>query len=69
MQKLGQEISRKEIGEMISRHDLRGDGVLSYDEFKQIFLDGENLEIPIDDEMSNMWASQTQKTPQLTTST
>ena len=69
MQKLGQEISRKEIGEMISKHDLRGDGVLSYDEFKQIFLDGENLEIPIDDEMSNMWASQTQKTPQLTTST
>ena len=42
---------------MISKHDLRGDGVLSYDEFKQIFLDGENLNIPIDDEMSNMWAS------------
>ena len=57
MQKLGQEISRKEITEMIEKHDIRGDGVLSYEEFKNIFLDGEDLN-PIDDEMSNMWASQ-----------
>ena len=42
---------------MIQKHDIRGDGVLSYEEFKHIFLDGEDLN-PIDDDMSNMWASQ-----------
>ena len=39
MQKLGQEISREEIAGMISKHDIVGDGVLSFDEFKQIFVD------------------------------
>ena len=32
---------------MIAKHDIKDDGVLSYDEFKHIFLDGEDLEIPI----------------------
>ena len=39
MQKLGQEISRNEIAEMIAKHDIKGDGVLSFEEFKQIFID------------------------------
>ena len=39
MQKLGQEIDRDEIQEMIKKHDIKGDNVLSYDEFKQIFID------------------------------
>ena len=42
MQKLGQEISRDEIAGMISKHDIVGDGVLSFDEFKQIFVDKED---------------------------
>ena len=42
MQKLGQEISRDEIEEMIRKHDIRGDGVLSFEEFRAIFMgDGE----------------------------
>ena len=46
MQKLGQEISAEEIHEMINKHDIVGDGVLSYDEFKRIFFDKDE---PIDD--------------------
>ena len=44
MQKLGQEISQQEIAEMISKHDIKGDGVLSYEEFKCIFFDKTTLE-------------------------
>ena len=44
MQKLGQEIDRDEIAEMIKKHDIKGDNVLSYDEFKQIFIDKEDEE-------------------------
>ena len=44
MQKMGQEIKREEIDEMISAHDIKGDGVLSYDEFKCIFFDKTSLD-------------------------
>ena len=44
MQKLGQEIARDEISEMIAQHDIKGDGVLSYEEFKCIFFDKTTLE-------------------------
>ena len=44
MQKLGQEIDRDEIAEMIKKHDIKGDNVLSYDEFKQIFIDKEDVD-------------------------
>ena len=39
MQKLGHEIPRNEIHEMIQKHDLKKDGVLSFEEFKSIFVD------------------------------
>ena len=41
MQKLGQNIERDEIQEMISKHDITKNGMLSFDEFKMIFLDKE----------------------------
>lgn len=44
MQKMGQEIKREEIIDMIAKHDIRGDGVLSFDEFKQVFFDGTALD-------------------------
>lgn len=39
MQKLGQEIPRQEVHEMIKKHDMTKDGMLSFDEFKSIFID------------------------------
>ena len=39
MQKLGQNIEQDEIQEMIGKHDITKDGMLSFDEFKMIFLD------------------------------
>ena len=41
MQKLGKEISRKEVHDMIVQHDRTGDGMLSFQEFKAIFFGGE----------------------------
>ena len=43
MQKLGHEIPRSEISKMIKQHDLKKDGVLSFEEFKQIFVDKDNV--------------------------
>ena len=37
MQKLGLEISKKEIEEMISKHDVKGNNVLDFEEFALIF--------------------------------
>ena len=42
MQKLGKEINRQEIEDMIQQHDIIGDGVLNYDEFVSIFFQGED---------------------------
>jgi hypothetical protein len=39
MQKFGHEIPRNEIHVMIKQHDLTNDGVLSYEEFKAIFVE------------------------------
>lgn len=39
MQKLGQEIDRNEIQSMIGMHDVTKDGMLSFEEFKMIFLE------------------------------
>jgi len=43
MQKLGQELGKEEIKEMIQKHDIKGDGVLSYEEFKCVFFDSDVL--------------------------
>lgn len=40
MQKLGHEVPRADIADIIKQHDLTKDGVLSFDEFKHIFLEG-----------------------------
>ena len=37
MQKLGKNIDEVEINQMIKQHDITGDGMLSFDEFKHIF--------------------------------
>ena len=42
MQKLGKEINKQEIEDMIQQHDIVGDGVLNYDEFVAIFFAGED---------------------------
>ena len=57
MQKLGQEISRDEIQDMIKKHDIKGDGVLSFEEFRHIFM-GEDEEP--DDDPEAPWMSQKQ---------
>ncbi len=55
MQKLGQEISREDIVDNIKKHDIKGDGVLSFEEFKAIFFDDD--EEPKDDPEAP-WISQ-----------
>ena len=49
MQKLGKEINRQEIEDMIQQHDIIGDGVLNYDEFVSIFFQGQDDQ-PQDDD-------------------
>ena len=44
MQKLGKEISRKEVHEMITQHDRTGDGMLNFQEFKAIFFGGKEMD-------------------------
>ena len=39
MQKLGQEMTQAEITDIIKQHDVKGDGVLSFEEFSAIFKD------------------------------
>ena len=44
MQKLGREISREEVHQMIQQHDQTGDGCLNFNEFKNIFFEGKEIE-------------------------
>ena len=44
MQKLGKEIQRKEVHEMIAQHDRTGDGMLNFQEFKAIFFGGKEID-------------------------
>ena len=46
MQKLGRQISRKDVHDMIVQHDKTGDGMLSFEEFKAIFFDNKDIEDP-----------------------
>lgn len=39
MKKLGHTITGQEIKEIMSKHDIKKDGFISYDEFRQIFYD------------------------------
>ena len=48
MQKLGHEIPRNEIHDMIKKHDLTKDGVLSFEEFKAIFVDSRGSKDDLD---------------------
>lgn len=43
MQKLGQEISKDEIHEMMLKHDQTKDGMLSFEEFKSIFINKDTI--------------------------
>ena len=61
MQKLGKEINRQEIEDMIQQHDIVGDGVLNYDEFVAIFFHGEEPAEPQDDDPFGGAASAAQK--------
>ena len=38
MQKIGQDISKSEVEEMMMEHDLNSDNVITFDEFEYIFL-------------------------------
>ena len=40
MQKLGQNLSQQEVQGMVAQHDITGDGMLNFDEFKAIFFGG-----------------------------
>ena len=48
MQKLGHEVPRAEIKQMIKTHDLKNDGVLSFEEFRSIFIDKDAVEKMVD---------------------
>jgi Ca2+-binding EF-hand superfamily protein len=39
MSKIGHDITQKELDEIMRQHDLEDDGVISYMEFKALFLD------------------------------
>ena len=49
MQKLGHEIPKTEIHNMIKQHDLTNDGMLSFEEFKSIFFDKDAPPAAVDD--------------------
>ena len=38
LQKIGQDISKSEVEEMMMEHDLNGDNVIDFEEFEHIFL-------------------------------
>ena len=42
MNKIGHEITQHELDEIMKEHDLAKDGVISFMEFKAIFLDFED---------------------------
>ena len=44
MQKLGKEISLREVQQMIDQHDMTGDKKLNYNEFKNVFFGGKEVE-------------------------
>ena len=44
MQKLGKQMSLTEVEQMIDQHDQTGDKKLSYQEFKNIFFGGKEIE-------------------------
>ena len=41
---MGQEINQSEMDEIMKKHDLEKNGVLSKDEFKALFLDTSDLQ-------------------------
>ena len=43
MQKLGQTMRREQVSEMIQKHDVTGDGMLNFDEFRAIFFNNQEL--------------------------
>ena len=63
MQKLGHEIPRSEISKMIKQHDLKNDGVLSFEEFKMIF---EEKDVKYKDDPDDVFMQK--KTPQIASS-
>ena len=42
MQKLGKQVKREQVHEIIAKHDRTGDGMLNFDEFKAIFDEADN---------------------------
>ncbi len=44
MNKIGREITQEDLEEIMSEHDLAKNGVITYIEFKALFLDLEDLE-------------------------
>ena len=44
MTKIGQVITQEELNKIMDEHDLKKDGVISYFEFKALFLDLKDIE-------------------------
>ena len=44
MAKIGHEITKDELDKIMQEHDLKKDGVISYIEFKALFLDLKDME-------------------------
>ena len=44
MQKLGKEMNLNEVETIISKHDVTGDKVLNYDEFRKVFFQDKEIE-------------------------
>lgn len=45
MNKMGREITQSELDEIMDEHDIQKNGVITYLEFKALFLDLEDLEL------------------------
>jgi Ca2+-binding EF-hand superfamily protein len=45
MNKMGREITQEELDEIMDEHDIQKNGVITYLEFKALFLDLEDLDL------------------------
>ena len=55
MAKIGHEITKDELDKIMQEHDLKKDGVISYIEFKALFLDLKDMEDANDYKFTKQW--------------
>ena len=53
MNKFGHEITQEEVDHIMKKHDLLNNGVITYEEFKAMFLDIDDVETAAAAKLSN----------------